>query len=76
MSCPVLCLDAEIATEGQTNVNLGAESGCDTMSVSCAWVTLNGSRLSEGGDYSIAGDRIVFANPLHAGDQVSVRWIS
>lgn len=55
------------ATAGQTQVPLGVEPDC-------AWVTVNGSRVSAGPDYTITGDRIVFVSPLNAGDQVTVRW--
>jgi hypothetical protein len=75
LNCPVYCIDADVAVEGQTQVDLGAQAGCATLTVACAWVTLNGSRLSEGGDYAIVGDRIVFVSPLRAGDQVTVRWL-
>lgn len=56
-----------VATAGQTQVELGVEPVC-------TWVTVNGSRLGEGSDYNVTGDRIVFLYPLDEGDQVTVRW--
>jgi hypothetical protein len=70
MSCATSAGLAVTATAGQYQIDL------PSLPVAGApvYVVSNGSRLAEGQDFTMLEHRVLFADPLTEGDQITVRW--